>query len=235
MHRFVLELGGKDPAIILDDANLEIAAKEIVKSGTMYTGQICFGVERVYCLPGIYDKFIEKCVEEIKKIKVGNPLSEETDMGPFSVKFQMEKVVEQIRDALIRGAKLIYGGERLGERGYFISPGIMINVNHKMKIMKEETFGPMIPVMKVSSIEEAITLANDSEYGLTASIWTSDIKKGEEIALKIEAGTLEINRHGMSKPGCPWGGYKMSGFGRIYSRDGTRNLTNVKHIWVVKK
>ncbi len=230
----ILELGGKDPAIVLEDASLEEAVKEIVKSATMYTGQVCFAVERVYCHENIYDKFVEKCVEEVKKIKVGNPLDENTDMGPFVAKFQFNKVLEHIKDAVYKGAKILYGGEKISDKGYFISPCILTNVTHSMLIMKEETFGPVIPIMKFSSIEEAIKLANDSEYGLTASIWTSDLEKGGQIAKQIEAGTVEINRHGMSKAGCPWGGYKNSGVSRIYSKESIRSLCNVKHIWVVK-
>ncbi|MBI2452170.1 aldehyde dehydrogenase [Candidatus Pacearchaeota archaeon] len=235
LHKFVLELGGKDPAIVLEDCDLEKAVREIVKSATMYTGQVCFGVERVYCARKIYDEFVEKCVEETKKIIIGNPLDEKTDMGPFAVKFQMEKYISHIEEAIQKGAKLVYGGDKLKEKGYFVNPGVMVNVNHGMKIMKEETFGPVIPIMSFDKIEEAIKLANDSDYGLTASVWTSDLRKGEEIAKRIEAGTVEVNRHGMSKAGCPWGGYKMSGIGRIYSKEGVREFTNIKHVWVVKK
>ncbi len=234
LHKVVLELGGKDPAIVLDDCDLEKAVKEIVKSATMYTGQVCFGVERVYCHSSVYKGFVEKCIEEIKRIKVGNPLDEDTDMGPFAVKFQIDKVIEHIEEALKKGAKILYGGKRVGEKGYFIEPCVMVNVNHNMKIMKDETFGPIVPIMKFDDIKEAIKLANDSDYGLTASIWTSNLEKGKEIAKRIEAGTVEINRHGMSKAGCPWGGYKQSGIGRIYSKEGIREFTNIKHVWVVK-
>jgi len=234
LKNFILELGGKDPAIVLEDADLDNSVIQIVKAATMYTGQVCFGVERVYCHGKIYDEFIEKCVEEMKKIKVGDPMNEETDMGPFAVKFQLEKVIEHIKDAINKGAKLIYGGKKIGEKGYFFEPTILTDVNHSMKIMKEETFGPVIPIMKFKDENEAIKLANDSDYGLTASIWTKNIKKGEEIARKIEAGTVEVNRHGLSKAGCPWGGYKLSGFGRIYSKEGIRQFMNTKHIWIVK-
>ncbi len=234
MHRFVLELGGKDPAIVLKDADIEAAAKAIVNSSTMYTGQVCFGVERVYCDSSIYEEFSARCVEESLKLVVGDPLDEYTDIGPFAVQFQFEKVLEHIRDALEKGARLLCGGEKVGFNGYFMQPGVMVNVNHNMKIMKDETFGPITPIMPFNNIEDAIKLANDSEYGLTASVWTSDIKKGEEIARRIEAGTVEINRHGMSKAGCPWGGYKKSGMGRIYSKEGIRGFCNTKHVWIVK-
>ena len=235
LKRFILELGGKDPAIILEEADLNKAAREIVKTSTMYTGQVCFGVERVYCHESVYEEFLTKLIEETNKIKAGDPSKEETDIGPFSVKFQLEKVNNHIKEALEKGAKLIGGKTfKIFGNGYFMEPGILTNVNHEMKIMKEETFGPITPIMKFKLIEEAIKLANDSEYGLTASIWTKDLKKGQEIAKKIEAGTVEINRHGMSKVGCPWGGYKKSGIGRIYSKEGIRSFCNTKHIWVVK-
>ena len=234
LRKFVLELGGKDSAIILEDANISRAAREIVKSSTMYTGQVCFGVERVYCLENVYEQFVRRCIEETEKLKIGNPLDESVDCGPFSVKFQFNKVIEHINDALDKGAELVCGGQRIGDKGYFLTPGVMINVDHSMKIMREETFGPITPIMRVSSVDEAVRLANDSEYGLTASVWTSDLVRGQEIARLIEAGTVEINRHGMSKAGCPWGGYKNSGIGRIYSREGIREFCNVKHVWAVK-
>jgi len=234
LHKFVLELGGKDAAIILEDANIDRSAREIVKSSTMYTGQVCFGVERVYCHADVFAEFVVSCVEETKRLKIGNPFDEETDIGPFSVQFQMEHVQEHLRDALEKGATLLCGGERTSNNGYFIAPGVLIDVNHGMKIMQEETFGPITPIMRFSDINEAIRLVNDSYYGLTASIWTSNLKRGEEIARKIEAGTVEINRHGMSKAGCPWGGYKNSGIGRIYSKEGVREFCNIKHVWVVK-
>ena len=234
LKKFVLELGGKDAAIVLEDADIAKTAREIVKSSTMYTGQVCFGVERVYCHAYVYDAFVELCVEESKKLKVGDPLNEDTDIGPFAVKFQMEKVMGHINDAIDKGSRLLIGGKRLGEKGYFMSPGVMVDVDHNMQIMREETFGPITPIMKFQDIEKAIKLANDSEYGLTASIWTGDLLRGEEIARKIEAGTVGINRHGMSKVGCPWGGYKKSGIGRIYSKEGVREFCNIKHIWVVK-
>ena len=236
LHRLVLELGGKDPAIVLDDADIAQAARQIVKSATMYSGQVCFGVERVYCHTKIYEKFVNACVEEIKKIKVGDPLDESVTMGPMSVKFQYEKVLSHIQDARSKGAKILTGCEAMDLPGYFIGPGVLINVNHSMKIMREETFGPVVPVMKFSSVNQAVKLANDTIYGLTASIWTKNIKKGERLASRIQAGTVEINRHGMSKAGLPWGGYKMSGIGRIYSMEGIRSaFTNIKHVWTVKK
>ncbi len=234
LRRCVLELGGKDPAIVLEDADVDGAAAAIVEAATMFTGQACFSVERVYCHARLYDAFVETCVEQTKRIRVGNPLDERTDMGPFAVRFQMDRVVDQVRDAVGKGARVLCGCERLGETGYFMSPGVIVDVTHEMKLMSEETFGPVVPVMRYEHLEEAIRLANDSAYGLTASVWTRDVEKGEAIARRIEAGTVEVNRHGMSKPGCPWGGYKMSGMGRLYSREGVREFTNVKHVWVVK-
>lgn len=230
----VLELGGKDPAIVSPDADLEKTAREIAKSATLYTGQVCFGVERVYCHTRVYDQFVKLCVKEMQSIRVGDPLDEVTDMGPLSVKFQFRKVLQHIQDAKKKGAKILLGGKRLGKIGYFIEPTLLTNVSHSMKIMREETFGPVLPIMSVKTEDEMITLANDSDYGLTASIWTKDLSRGEELAQKIQAGTVEINRHGMSKAGLPWGGYKDSGLGRIYSREGIHAFTNVKHIWTMK-
>jgi acyl-CoA reductase-like NAD-dependent aldehyde dehydrogenase len=234
LHRFILELGGKDPAIVMEDADIDFAAKSIVASSTMFTGQVCFAVERVYCQAAVYDEFVEKCVDGVARIRVGDPLDDETEMGPFAVRFQMERVLDHVRDAARKNARVLCGCERLGEKGYFMSPGVIVEVNHDMKIMTEETFGPVIPIMKFDDIEEAVRLANDTDYGLTASVWTGDPDRGREIAERIEAGTVEVNRHGMSKLGCPWGGYKQSGIGRMYSKEGIREFTNVKHVWVVK-
>lgn len=214
---------------------MDKTAKEIIRASTMYTGQVCFGVKRVYCHESIYNEFLIRLIEETNKIKAGNPLKEETDIGPFSVKFQLDHVKAHLKDALDNKAELIGGNEfKINNKGYFMIPGVLTNVNHEIKIMKEETFGPLTPIMKFKTIDEAVKLANDSEYGLTASIWTKDLKLGQEIAKKIQAGTVEINRHGLSKAGCPWGGYKKSGIGRIYSKEGIRSFCNVKHIWVVK-
>jgi acyl-CoA reductase-like NAD-dependent aldehyde dehydrogenase len=234
LRPFVLELGGKDSAIVLEDADLDLAAREIVKNSNMNSGQVCFAVERVYCQERVYSDFLDKCVDETKKLKVGDPMDEDVDIGPFAVKFQMDHVLGQINDALENGARLLCGGKWIARKGYFLTPGVMIDVNHSMRIMREETFGPITCIMKYKDIDEGIRLVNDSNFGLTASIWTSNLKKGEEIARRIEAGTVEINRAGMSKAGCPWGGYKNSGFGRIYSKEGIRNFCNVKHIWVMK-
>lgn len=232
LRRCVLELGGKDPAIVLEDADVDSAAASIVAAATMYTGQVCFAVERVYCHARIFESFVERCVEQVKKVRVGDPLNERTDMGPFAVRFQMDRVVGQLQDAVDKGATVVCGGQRLGETGYFMTPGVIVGVSHEMKLMREETFGPIVPVMRFEDPEEAVRLANDSIYGLTASVWTKDIEMGEAVAKRIEAGTVAVNRHGMSKPGCPWGGFKMSGIGRLYSKEGTREFTNVKHVWV---
>ncbi len=232
LRRCVLELGGKDPAIVLEDADVDSAAASIVAAATMYTGQVCFAVERVYCHARIFEAFVERCAEQANKIRVGDPLDERTDMGPFAVRFQMDRVMGQLQDAVDKGATAVCGCRRLGDTGYFMTPGVIVGVTHAMKLMKEETFGPVVPVMRFEDPEEAIRLANDSIYGLTASVWTKDLEMGEAVAKRIEAGTVAVNRHGMSKPGCPWGGFKMSGSGRLYSKEGTREFTNVKHLWV---
>lgn len=230
----VLELGGKDPAIVLPDADLAKTAHEIVKSATLYAGQVCFGVERVYCQALIFDQFVKLCVKEMQNLRVGDPFDEATDVGPLSVEFQFKKVLSHIREAKRKGAKILTGGKRIGKVGYFIAPTVVTNVNHTMKIMREETFGPVLPIMKIKNEDEAIKLANDSSFGLTASIWTKDVKHGEILGRQIQAGTVEINRHGMSKAGLPWGGYKNSGLGRIYSKEGIHAFTNIKHIWTIK-
>lgn len=170
----------------------------------------------------------------MQQLHVGDPFDETTDIGPLSVAFQFKRVRQHLRDAKRQGAKILCGGKRMGNRGYFIEPTVLTHVTHSMKVMREETFGPLLPIMSVASEEEMVRLANDSAYGLTASIWTRDLIRGEALARQIEVGTVEINRHGMSKAGLPWGGYKQSGLGRIYSKEGIHAFTNIKHIWTVK-
>lgn len=234
LHKIILELGGKDPAIVLEDVDIRSTVADIVKAAIMNTGQVCCSIERVYVLERIYDNFVKEVVSNIKQVNIGDPLNENTDMGPFTMELQLNKVIDHVKDAVNKGAKILIGGKRIKRKGYFFEPTVITNVDHSMKIMKEETFGPIIPIMKVYSIEEAVKLANDSLYGLTASVWTRDLEMGKEIAKQINAGTVSINRHGTSKAGCPWGGCKQSGIGRIYSKEGIREFTNIKHVWVIK-
>ena len=232
LHRLLFELGGKDPAIVCEDG-VDMADK-VVWGACRNTGQICCAIERVYVLEEIYDEFVKKAVEKAKSLVVGDPLLKETDMGPFVAKFQMDVCIDHIKDAVKKGAKIEFGGNRINGKGYFFEPTIITNVDHDMKIMTEETFGPVVPIMKVSSIEEAIKLSNESEYGLAASVWTKDIEKGKAIAKQLQVGVSSVNFHGGGCFGSAWGGAKMSGIGRLGSKEGTHAFTNVKTLRVSK-
>jgi succinate-semialdehyde dehydrogenase/glutarate-semialdehyde dehydrogenase len=229
----VLELGGKDPMIILKDADLDRASQGAVWAAFMNSGQSCASIERVYVAREIEDAFTARVLELTKRIKVGNPLEPGVDMGPMTVLSQLELVEEHIQDARQKGAQVLFGGERIKDLlGYFIRPAVLTNVDHTMKIMTEETFGPVIPIMAFSDVEDAIALANDSRYGLTASVWTRDKKTAAVLADKLEVGTVTVNDHMFSftEPKAIWGGPKLTGMGRSHGRYGHLGLMNIKYI-----
>ena len=229
----VLELGGKDPMVVLKDADLDRASQGAVWAAFMNSGQSCASIERVYVAKDIEEAFTAKVLELTKRIKVGNPLEPGVDMGPMTVLSQLELVEEHIRDARQKGARVLFGGERIRDLpGYFIRPAVLTNVNHTMKIMTEETFGPVIPMMSFSDVEEAIALANDSHYGLTGSVWTRDKKMAAALADRLEVGTVTVNDHMFSftEPAAIWGGPKQTGMGRSHGRYGHLHLMNIKYV-----
>lgn len=234
LHKLVLELGGKDPAIVLEDVDLDFAAKEIANGATRNCGQICCSIERVYVAEKIADEFISGVIKEFKKIKVGNGLNPENDIGPLVSKQQLKNFESHIEDAKQKGAKILCGGKKIGGKGYFYEPTVLTDVNNEMKIMTEETFGPALPIQVVSNEEEAIKLANALPYGLTASVWAKDIKKAQKIVRELEAGNVGINRTAVSDNELPWGGIKQSGIGRSLSKYGVREFTEMKVVSVNK-
>lgn len=233
LTNIVLELGGKDPMIILKDADLERASRGAVWAAFMNCGQSCASVERVYVASEIADEFISRVLTITKKLNVGNPMEPNIDIGPMAISSQLEIVDDHIRDALENGAHLMWGGKRIQDlRGHFIQPTILSKVTHDMKVMKEETFGPILPIMTFSDSSEAISLANDTSYGLTASVWTRDKKMASWMAERIEAGTVTVNDHMFSfvEPGAIWGGIKNTGIGRSHGYFGLLELSNIKYI-----
>ncbi|KAK8009977.1 hypothetical protein PG990_008942 [Apiospora arundinis] len=227
-----LELGGKDPAYVRGDVDLAWAADEIVDGSIFNSGQSCCAIERVYVDEKIYDDFIKAAQKVLEGYKVGDPLDSETQIGPVVSKQSKEAIAAHIKDALDKGAKDETPDnatfKELPPKGNFVKPTLLTGVDHSMRVMTEETFGPVISVMKVKSDEEAVKLMNDSEFGLTASIWTKDTEKGYELADQVEAGTVFVNRADFPSPDLAWTGLKNSGKGCTLSRFGFDQFVQLK-------
>jgi acyl-CoA reductase-like NAD-dependent aldehyde dehydrogenase len=226
----VLELGGKDAMVVLADANLENAASGCLWGGFANAGQTCSGIERVYVVREISDRFVERVVAGAKALRVGDPLSYETEIGPMVSQEQFEIVKELVDDAVTNGATMHCGGPDEERGGTYYRPTVLTGVTHEMRIMKEEIFGPVVPIIVVDSEEEALRRANDSNFGLGASVWTKDRAKGERMARRIESGMVWINDHSYTHAACQcsWGGVKDSGVGRSHSKFGFYECVDVK-------
>jgi len=229
----VLELGGKDPMVVLEDANIENTARAAVWGAFANCGQACSSVERCYVHESIADKFTQAVVAETKRLRQSG--DKQGDLGSMSSEQQLRVVERHVYEATARGATALTGGERVPDvPGPFFPPTVLTNVDHEMEIMREETFGPVLPIMTFKTDEEAVRLANDSDFGLTASVWTNDLARGRRVAERIDAGTVMVNEvfytHGIAQ--TPWGGVKHSGFGRTHGRAGLLELVNAQHIHV---
>lgn len=229
----VLELGGKDPMLVLEDADVDVASSAAVWGAFVNAGQACLSVERCYVHRCLYERFLDACVAKTGRLHVGNGMDPQTDVGPMIHERQLRIVEAQVEEAKAQGARVLAGGSRLPELGpHFYAPTVLAEVTHDMRIMREETFGPVLSVAPFTSDEEAIRLANDSEFGLAASIWTRDSKRGEAIAHQINAGTVMVNDvitcFGISE--APHGGVKSSGIGRGHGRFGLEEMVRVKYL-----
>lgn len=229
----VLELGGKDPMIVLPDVDLDVVTSGALWGAFMNAGQTCLSVERCYVHRSIYEPFLQRMVEKIGKLRVGDGLDSEVEMGPLINERQLRTVEAHVNDAVERGARLLAGGRRLTELGpNFYAPTLLADVTADMRVIQEETFGPVLPVAAFDSEQQAVERANDSEFGLAASVWTRDRKKGEALARQIKAGTVMVNDmiscFGISE--APHGGFKQSGIGRTHGEMGLAEMVQVKYI-----
>ncbi|KAF6815000.1 aldehyde dehydrogenase [Colletotrichum musicola] len=227
-----LELGGKDPAYIRSDVDIDWAAAEIVDGAVFNSGQSCCSVERVYVADEIHDAFVEAVQKVLKGYVLGDPLDKGTHLGPVISKRSKEAIESHVADAVAKGAKdATPDNETFANppaKGNFVKPTLLTDVDHSMTVMTEETFGPVIPVMRVKNDDEAVRLMNDSEFGLTASIWTKDTDRGYEIADQVEAGTVFVNRCDFPSPDLAWTGWKNSGKGQTLSRFGYDQFVKLK-------
>ena len=235
LKKFVLELGGSDPFIVLEDADVEAASTGAVAGRFINNGQSCIATKRIFVVKKVLDEFLEKFVKKTKSLRVGDPLSPETDIGPMVGEDALKTLDGQVKDAVRQGANLELGGERLRRKGSFYAPTILTNTTPRMRIMKEETFGPAAPVMAVKDEDEAIQLANDSEFGLGASVWGTDTRRAEKVARGVSAGLVTVNNVVVSDPRMPFGGVRHSGIGRELSRYGMLEFTNIKSVRVYEK
>jgi succinate-semialdehyde dehydrogenase/glutarate-semialdehyde dehydrogenase len=229
----VLELGGKDPMLVLDDADLDVASSAAVWGAFVNAGQACLSVERCYVHRSLYEKFLTACVDKTKKLRVGHGEDSETDVGPLIHERQLSVVEAHVEDAKSRGARILLGGTRYPELGRnFYRPTVLADVTPEMRIAREETFGPVLPVSAFDTDDEAVHLANDSEFGLAASVWTRDSARGEHVARRIHAGTVMVNDviscFGISE--APHGGWKSSGIGRTHGRLGLEEMVRLKYL-----
>ena len=230
LKRTAFELGGTDPMIVLEDANLKAAAEAVVQGRlTNGAGQICCAVKRVLVQESVYEEFLGLLIERVRLIKMGDPLQEETDLGPLISPADAEKVHASVQKAIEMGAQCLIGGERVGSS--FYKPTVLVNVTPDMCVMKDEVFGPVAPVYSFKDLEEAVKIANDSPFGLQSSVFSESIRNALNVAHKLEAGGVMINGAGAFRPGnLPFGGYKQSGVGRESIVETVRDMTEEKAI-----
>ncbi len=230
LKKCVLELGGSDPFIVLEDANVEKAANGAVKGRFINCGQSCIASKRFLISKKVANEFIEKFVHNASRLQMGDPMVIENDIGPLVNKEALENISSIVDDAKKKGAQVLLGGERMGDKGYYYKPTILTGITADMRISKEETFGPVAPITVFEDEGEAIQLANDSEYGLGASIWTEDLNKAEMLSKRVESGIVTVNNVVISDPRIPFGGIKNSGYGRELSKYGMLEFVNIKSV-----
>ncbi len=232
MKRLHLELGGKDPFVVADDAPLEAAVEAVAYAALINAGQVCTSTERVYVPAAMHSQFVEALADRVARLRIGPGIEPTTDVGPMIGDTYRVKVEAHIADAVAKGAKVLVGGRRPPHlaRGFFYEPTVLVDVDHSMRIMREETFGPTIPVMAYTTFDQAIALANDTEYGLGACLYTHDARKVRRFYQEVQAGTIWINDPLTDNYAGPFGGMKMSGLGRELGEEGLEEFWQTKHV-----
>jgi succinate-semialdehyde dehydrogenase/glutarate-semialdehyde dehydrogenase len=233
IQKTVLELGGSDPFIVLDDADLNKAAEVAAVARLQNNvGQSCISAKRFIVHKKIVKKFTKLLVSEFEKLIIGDPSSEETDVGPLATPQVLADVVRQVKKSVLKGAKIVLGGKQLKMPGYFYPPTILTQVKKGMPVYDEEVFGPVVPIIEVKNEVEAIRVANDTVYGLGATIFTKDLARAKRLIPQIEAGNVFVNSMVKSDPRVPFGGIKRSGYGRELSSYGIKEFVNIKNVHI---
>jgi len=232
LKKTVLELGGSDPFIVLGDADLQLAATTAVRARNQNNGQSCIAAKRFVVVESIADEFERRFAKGVEDLVVGDPIDPKTQIGPLARRDLLDTLERQVDESVRAGARVLTGGQRIAGRGYYFRPTVLTRVTRDMAAFREETFGPAAAVIRVRDADEAVTVANDSAYGLGASIWTRDAALGERLAREIESGSVFVNGMVASDPRLPFGGIKRSGYGRELSAFGAREFTNIQTIWI---
>jgi len=232
LKKTVLELGGSDPFIVLEDAEINEAVKTAVTARLINNGQSCIAAKRFIVVEKVYNEFEKKFIDAMSKVKIGDPMNKETELGPIAREDLLFELDDQIQKSVAKGANILCGGKRINRVGIYYEPTILANLNKGMPAYDEEIFGPVASLIKAKDEDDAIKIANDSQFGLGASLWTSDITKAKVLAGKIESGSVFINGMVKSDPRLPFGGIKNSGYGRELSHYGIKEFVNIKTVWI---
>ena len=232
MTRFALELGGKNPMIVLADANIDNAVQGALLGGLLNNGQVCAAASRFYVHRSRYDEFVEKLAAAVAGMSLGEGMDPSAQINPLVSAKQQRSVLEHIARAGEQGARIVCGGEQIAGNGFYVQPTVLADVTMQMAVARDEVFGPVLAVLPFDDEDQAIEMANDSEYGLGASLWTNDLSKAMNLVPRIESGTVWVNAHVLLDPSMPFGGVKQSGMGREFGRAVVEAYTEIKSVCI---